>query len=121
MQSPLSVWPLHLSNARIEAALPILSWILSKYSPISCLMFFPDIEHLMKKFGVDIFTSFCVTVLPNCPLYYCNTRNNGPVNFRAALMVIWIVYECIVLFLPITAASTIFGPRIASVHLDPIS
>ena len=40
--------------------------------------------------------------------------------FPATLMVIWVVYECVVLFLPRTAASTVFEVRISSVRSDTI-
>ena len=62
----------------------------------------------MNKFGVDVFGSFCIMKGPNCPFDSSNARNNGPTDFSVALMVIWLVYECIVLFLFITAALTAF-------------
>ena len=75
----------------------------------------------MNKFGVDIFANFCIMIGPNCFLDSCNTRNDGQTNFPAAFIVIWIVHECVGLFLPITAASTVFESRISSVRLDTIS
>ena len=74
-----------------------------------------------KKYSYQFCASFCIVRGSNCLLDACNTRNNRPINFPAALMVIWIVYECIVLFLPIIAASTVFEPRVFSVCLDTIS
>ena len=76
------------------------------------------VEHPINKFDVDIFVSFCTTIGPNCSLEFCNTRNNGPTNFLAALMVTWIVHECVLLFLTITPVSTAFEPQISSVCLD---
>ena len=113
VQRPSSVWPLYLYNTRIDAASPIFSPILSKYPPVSYLVLFPDVEQLMNKFGVDIFACYCIKIGPNCSLDSCNMRNNGPTNFPTTLMVIWIVYECVVLFLPIKAASTVFEPQIS--------
>ena len=75
----------------------------------------------MNKFNADIFASVCITIGPNRPLDSCNTRNNGPTNFLAVLVVICIVYEYIVLFLPLTATSTAFEPRISNVRLGTVS
>ena len=58
MQTPSSVWPLHLSNTRSDAAPPILSLILPKNSLINCLVLFPGVDHLRNKFGVDDFCQF---------------------------------------------------------------
>ena len=85
MQTPSSVWPLHMSNTRIDAA-PILSRILSKHSPVSYMVLFPDVEHLMNKFTVAIFASFWITIGPNYPLDSCNKFwSNGPTNFPACV------------------------------------
>ena len=121
MQTSSSIWPLHLSNTRTDAAPPTLSHILSKYSPVSCYQLFSGVQYQINKFDVDIFSSLYKTIEPNSPLDYYNTRNNGSANFCAALMVIWIVYQCVVLFLPITVTSIVFEPRIYSVRLDTIS
>lgn len=85
------------------------------------LLFLSGLDHLMSKNGQDCFCKFFTTECQNFSFNSPVMINRGSTHFAAALIVICMVYEYVILFLLITQVS-MFSTHFTSSYLfDTIS